>query len=136
MHLRTHNNDFDILPRSVHNSAKFEKEKNQYKSRPVYLHGSGEIRWGVPKIFARFWLKRDYMKIQTPNSPCTDNTVFFGIFYEFLQFVVWPNSGHFWGVYKSLLHVRRCISFFFCLCNVSTFCFLFVCKANKVNVRE
>ena len=44
---------------------------------------------------------RAYIKIRTPNSPCTDNTWFFEYFYGFLGFVVWEISGHFWGVYQS-----------------------------------
>ena len=50
---------------------------------------------------------------------------------------MWEISGHFGAVYQS----RYCasdgyISFFFCICNVSTYCFLFVWKANKVEVGE
>ena len=48
-----------------------------------------------------FGLNRAYIKIRTPNSPCTDNTWFFEYFYGFLGFVVWEISGHFWGVYQS-----------------------------------
>ena len=40
------------------------------------------------------------------------------------------------SISKSLLCIRRCISFFFCICNVSKYCFLFVWKANKVEVGE
>ena len=35
---------------------------------------------------------------------------------------------------KSSLCIRRCIYFFFCLCNVSQYCFLFIWKANKVKL--
>ena len=41
------------------------------------------------------------MKIQTPNSCCTDNTCFLNIFYGFLGFVVWEISGHSGGVYQN-----------------------------------
>ena len=40
------------------------------------------------------------------------------------------------SILKSLLCIRRCISFFFCICNVSKYCFLFVRKANTVEVGE
>ena len=40
------------------------------------------------------------------------------------------------SISKSLLCIRRCISVFFCICNVSKYCFLFVWKANKVEVGE
>ena len=40
------------------------------------------------------------------------------------------------SISKSLLCIRRCISFFFCICNVSKYYFLFVWKANKVEVGE
>ena len=45
------------------------------------------------------------MKMRKPNLPCTEITLFFEHFYEFF-FVVWPNSGHFWGVY----HSHYCVS--------------------------
>ena len=54
-----------------------------------------------PNSVVSFGLNRAYIKIQTPNSPCTDNTWFFEYFYGFLGFVVWEISGHFWGVYQS-----------------------------------
>ena len=78
------------------------------------------------------------MKIRTPNSCCTDNTWFFWIcFMDFLGFVVWEISGTLRrSISKSLLSIRRCISFSFCMCNVSKYCFLFVWKANKVEVGE
>ena len=54
-----------------------------------------------------------------------------------LGFVVWEIGEHFGGVYQS----HYCASdgaflFFFCICNVSKYYFLFVWKANKVEVRE
>ena len=54
-----------------------------------------------PNSVVSFGLKRAYIKIRTPNSPCTGNTWFFEYFYWFLGFVVLEISGHFWGVYKS-----------------------------------
>ena len=54
-----------------------------------------------PNSVVSFGLNRAYIKIRTPNSPCTDNTWFFEYFYGFLGFVVWEISGHFWGVYQS-----------------------------------
>ena len=71
--------------------------------RLVYSHSSGEIGWEVPEQCLRlsFGLNRAYIKIRTPNSPCTDNNWFFEYFYGFLGFVVWEISGHFWGVYQS-----------------------------------
>ena len=54
-----------------------------------------------PNIVVSFGLNRAYIKIRTPNSPCTDNTWCFKYFYGFLGFVVWEISGHFWGVYQS-----------------------------------
>ena len=51
--------------------------------------------------------------------------------------VVWPNSGHFWGVYQSrYCECEGAILFSFFVCNVSKYCFLFVLKANKVKVGE
>ena len=78
-----------------------------------------------------------YMKILSSNSCCTDNTWFFEYFHGFWGFVVLEISGHFGGVYQS----RYCASdgaflFFFCICNVSKYCFLFVWKTNKVEVGE
>ena len=52
-----------------------------------------------PSKIACFRLNKIYMKIQTPNLQCTNGGTFFWFF--FLRFVVWPNNGHFWGVYKS-----------------------------------
>ena len=46
---------------------------------------SGE---GYPKRFARIGQNRAYMKIRTPNSPCTDDTLFFGYFYGFFGRIV------------------------------------------------
>ena len=40
------------------------------------------------------------------------------------------------SISKSLLCIRRCIYFLFCICNVSKYYFLFVWKANKVKVGE
>ena len=37
---------------------------------------------------------------------------------------------------KFLFYIRKSISFFFCLWNISEYCFLFVWKANKVKVGE
>ena len=54
-----------------------------------------------PNSVVSFGLNRAYIKIRTPNSPCTDNTWFFEYFYGFLGFLVWEISGHFWGVYQS-----------------------------------
>ena len=89
-----------------------------------------------PNRVVSFGLNIAYMKIRTPNSCCTDNTWFFEYFYGFLGFVDWEISGHFGGVYQS----RYCASggafLFFCICNVSKYCFLFVWKANKVEVGE
>ena len=58
---------------------------------------SGKVKLceGYPNRVANFGLNRAYMTIRTPNSPCTDNALFFEHFYEFLRFVVWPNRGHF-----------------------------------------
>ena len=68
---------------------------------------SGE---GYPSRLASFGL--------TPISPCTDNTLIclFGRFYGVLRLVVWPNIGHFWGVYIS----HNCVS-------KGAFLFSFVC---------
>ena len=54
-----------------------------------------------PNSVVSFGLNRAYIKIRTPNSPCTDNIWFFEYFYGFLGFVVWEISGHFGGVYQS-----------------------------------
>ena len=54
-----------------------------------------------PNKVARLGLNRAYIKIRKPNLPCTENSLVFGRFYGFLRFVVWTNSGHFWGVYQS-----------------------------------
>ena len=54
-----------------------------------------------PNRVVSFGLNRVYIKIRTPNSPCTDNTWLFEYFYGFFGFVVWEISGHFWGVYLS-----------------------------------
>ena len=54
-----------------------------------------------PNSVVSFGLNRAYIKIRTPNSPCSDNTWFFEYFYGFLGFVVWEISGHKWGVYQS-----------------------------------
>ena len=95
---------------------------------------SGKVNSGerYPNRVVSFGLNRAYMKIRTPNSCCTDNTWFFEYFYGFWGFVVWEISGHFGGVYQR----RYCASdgaflFFFCICNVSKYCFLFVWKAKK-----
>ena len=55
----------------------------------------------------------------------------------FLPFVVWEISGPFRGVYQS----QYCASegsflLFFCLCNVSEYCFLLELKENKIKVGE
>ena len=96
------------------------------------LFGKGVIGWGVPKQSCTFW-----DKILTPNSPFTDHTLFLGIF--LLNFAIGSMAKKRTlqrSISKSLLNIRRCISFFFCLCNVSKYCFLFVWKANKVKVGE
>ena len=74
------------------------------------------------------------MKIRTPSSPCRDNTLFRGHFYGFLRFVVWPNRGQLCGVYQSHYCASEGVLFFFFrLCNVSKYCFLFVLKVvNKL----
>ena len=99
---------------------------------------SGNMNSGerYPNRVVSFGLNRAYMNIRTPNSCCTDNTWFFEYFYGFLVFVVWEISGHFRGVYQSRHHasVGAFLFFFFCICNVSKYCFLFVWKANKVAV--
>ena len=43
---------------------------------PVRFFSSGKIKSGegYSNIVASFWLNR---QIRTPNSPCTDNTLFF-----------------------------------------------------------
>ena len=93
---------------------------------------SGE---GYPNRVASFGLNRAHMKIRTPNLPLTDNTSCFGHFGGFLRFVVWPNIGHFGGVYESHKSATECaFLFFFCLCNVSKHCFIFLWKANKAKV--
>ena len=76
------------------------------------------------------------MKIRTPNSPCTDHTLFWGHFYGFLRCVVWPNSGHFLGVYQSHYCASEGTFFVFSLCNVSEYCFIFVWKANEVKFKK
>ena len=40
------------------------------------------------------------------------------------------------SISKSLLCIRRCISFFFCICNVCKYYFLFVWEAKKVEAGE
>ena len=77
----------------------------------------------VPR-FVSFWLNRTYMKIRTPNSCGTDNTSFLEYFYVFWGFVVWDISGHFGGVYQShYCALDSAFIFFFCICNVSRYCF-------------
>ena len=56
---------------------------------------------GYPNRVGSIGLNRAYRKIRNPSSPYTENTLFFAHFNGFLQFVVFPNSGHFWGVYQS-----------------------------------
>ena len=54
-----------------------------------------------PNRVASFGPNGAYMKFLKPNLPWTDNTLFLGNFCGFLRFIVWSNSGHFWGVYQS-----------------------------------
>ena len=88
-----------------------------------------------PHRVVNFELNRAYMKIRTPNSwrCCTYNTWLFEYFYGFWGFVVWEISGHFGGVHQSRYCASDCaFLFFFCICNVSKYCFLLVWKAIKV----
>ena len=79
--------------------------KKSYPMSPMLLthYYMAEVKSGegYPIKVARFGLNRAYMKIRKPNLPCTEYTLFVGHFYGFLRFVVWKNSGHFWGVYQS-----------------------------------
>ena len=89
-----------------------------------------------PNRVVSFGINRAYIKIRTPNSPCTDITWFFEYFYGFLEFVVLEISGHFWGVYQSH-YCASAVAFLFSfvrICYISKYCFLFVWKANKVKV--
>ena len=65
------------------------------------------------------------MKIQTPNSPCTDNTLFLGHFNGFLQFVVWRIVDTSEYIKAIFCASEGAFLFFFCLCNVFKYCFLF-----------
>ena len=79
-----HNNDFDILLRSFHYSAKLQIAKIHKNVQKIKMKSVEGV--------ASFWLNIVYMNIRTPNSPCTDNTLFFWHFYGVLRFVVWPNK--------------------------------------------
>ena len=96
---------------------------------------SGKVKSGEGYLnrVASFEQNRAYMKIRATNSPCTDNTLFRGHFHGFLRFVVWPNSGHFWGVYQSHYCASECTFLFSLLMKyASKYCFLFLWNANKV----
>ena len=79
MHLLMHNNDFDILLRSVHYSAKLQIAKIHKKVQKIkcYLYkaswefdicSSGKVNSGegYPNRVASFVLNRAYMKLRTP----------------------------------------------------------------------
>ena len=99
---------------------------------------SGKVNSGerYPYRVVSLGLNRAYMKTRTPNSCCTDNTWFFEYFYGFLGFEVWKISGHFGGVYQGRYCAPDGAFLFSSVYNVSKYCFLFVWKANKVEVGE
>ena len=100
---------------------------------------SGKVNSGerYPNRVVRLGLNRAYMKIRTPNSCCTDNTwFFFNIFMDFwdLYFGRLVDTSE---EYIKVVIVHPTVHFLFLfICNVSKYCFLFMWKANKVEVGE
>ena len=92
---------------------------------------SGE---SYPNRVVNFELNRAYMKILTPNSCCTDNTWLLNIFMDCWDFYFGDKWTLRRSISKSLLCIRQCISVFFCICNVSKYCFLFDGKRIKSNM--
>ena len=75
-----------------------------------------------PNRVANFGLNRAYMTIRNPNSTCTE--YFLSILWMFLICSLAESWTLLRSIFKSLLCIRRCISLFFPLWNVSKYCFL------------
>ena len=102
------------------------------------LIGWGEIGWGVPKQSYKFWAKLRAYRYKNPNIQLVLYTehfilLFFMGFWDLYLVDQWTLRR---SISKSLLCIPRCITLFFCNCNVSKNCFLLVWKANIVKVGE
>ena len=84
-----------------------------------------------PNRVVSFRLNRAHMESKHPTRLVQITLIYFLIFSWISTLADYMYLTRQWSISKSLLCIQRCISFYFCICYVSKYCFLFVWKQIK-----